>query len=378
MSSGLKRTHLYGFHRKHGRLTEFAGFEHALWYEGIMAEHAAVRESVGVFDVTHMGRTLIEGPASIELLEKLLPRRVSNMSLKQGRYAFFLNEDGGIVDDLTIFRLDERKFLVVYNSGNRAKDFAWIKSHSEGLDVTVRDISDEVVMLAVQGPKALSTLQKLSNVNLASIKRYWCEWVKLGDFKVLASRSGYTGEDGFEIYLWDTPLEMAERAEKLLEDILQAGQEYGIKPCGLGARDTLRLEAGMCLYGQDIDERTSPLEAGLGMLVDLDKQNFVGKEALVKLKDQGIRRSRVCIRLEGKGVPRNGFEVYCDSQKVGNVTSGTYSPILKTGIAMGYVEVEHARVGTQVYVKIREERIRGRVVEPPFYDTTKYGYKRIT
>ncbi|MGQ9781133.1 MAG: glycine cleavage system aminomethyltransferase GcvT [Nitrososphaeria archaeon] len=378
MPTELMRTHLYHFHKKYGKLTEFAGFEHALWYDGIATEHIAVRDSVGVFDVTHMGRTLIEGPGSVELLERLLPRRISKMNLKQGRYAFFLNKDGGIVDDLTVFRLNERKFLVVYNSGNRAKDFAWMKRNSEGLDVSIKDISDEVVMLAVQGPKALSTLQKLSNSDLASIRRYWCDWIKLGDFdNILVSRSGYTGEDGFEVYLWDTPLDMSEKAERLLESILEAGQQFGIKPCGLGARDTLRLEAGMCLYGQDIDEHTSPLEAGLGMLIDFDKQNFIGREALVEQKTLGIKRSRVCLRSEGKGIPRSGFEVYFDGQKVGALTSGTFSPILKTGIGMGYVDTRYSGAGTELYVRIRENMAKCKVVEPPFYDTTRYGYKRV-
>jgi len=376
MATNLKRTHLIDFHRKYGKITEFAGFEHALWYDGIQSEHMTVREAVGVFDVTHMGRTIIEGEDSITFLEKILPRRVSNMAVKQGRYSFFLNEKGGIVDDLTLFRLGEKRFLIVYNAGNREKDFSWMQKNSTNYYVNLEDVSDQVVMLAVQGPKAISTLQSVCDTDLTAVKRYWCEWVKLGGYSVLVTRTGYTGEDGFEVYLWDTPLERKERAENLLHLILKAGEPYGIKPCGLGARDTLRLEAGMCLYGHDIDDTTTPLEAGLGMLVDFEKQDFIGKETLSKQRESGPTRSRVCIRLEEKGIPRGGFDLYHDNVKIGSLTSGTYSPLLKTGIGMGYVEVKYAAVGTEVYVKIRDNLVKSRIVEAPFYDASKYGAKR--
>ncbi|MEM3403008.1 MAG: glycine cleavage system aminomethyltransferase GcvT [Nitrososphaeria archaeon] len=378
MANNLKRTHLIDFHRKYGQITKFAGFEHALWYDGIQSEHMVVREAVGVFDVTHMGRTIVEGDDAIMFLERILPRKISNMVVKQGRYSFFLNEKGGMVDDLTLFRLSEKKFLLVYNAGNREKDFFWMQKNSIGYDVRLEDVSDQVVMLAVQGPKAINTLQTICDTNLTTIKRYWCEWIKLKEHSVLVTRTGYTGEDGFEIYLWDTPLERKEKAETLLYLILKAGEPYGIKPCGLGARDTLRLEAGMCLYDHDIDDTTTPLEAGLGMLVDFDKQDFIGKESLIKQRESGLTRSRVCIRLEEKGIPRSGFEIYHNNSKIGSLTSGTYSPLLKTGIGMGYVGVEYAAVGTEAYVKIRDNFVRSRVVEAPFYDTSKYGVKRKT
>ena len=379
MNSQLKRTHLFNFHKKYGNITAFAGFEHALWYEGIVQEHMAVRNSVGVFDVTHMGRTIVEGKDAVKLLEKLLPRKVSNMNLRQGRYSFFLNGNGGIIDDLTVFRLDNNKFLVVYNAGNRKKDFEWISNRAKRYDVNVSDVSDNVVMLAVQGPKVISTLQKLSNIDLASIKRYWCDWIKLDSFdSVLVTRTGYTGEDGFEVYLWDTPLSMTDKAERFLLSILEAGREFGIKPCGLGSRDTLRLEAGMCLSGHDIDDNISPFEAGLGILVDFEQSDFIGRKALLKQKEKGLKRSRVCIRLLEKGIPRSDNELLADNIKVGRLTSGTFSPLLKIGIGMGYVDINHSSIGTELQVKIRENKTRSTVVEPPFYDTTKYGYKRLT
>ncbi|MEM3786496.1 MAG: glycine cleavage system aminomethyltransferase GcvT, partial [Nitrososphaeria archaeon] len=223
MGKPLKRTHLYNFHKQNGRLIEFAGFEHALYYEGIVEEHLAVRNSVGVFDVTHMGRAVVEGEDAVFLLEKLLPRKVSNMSNLQGRYAFFVNPNGGIIDDLTLFKLEEKRFLIVYNAGNREKDFEWIRTNSAGYNVKVTDVSDEVLMLAVQGPNALKTLQKISDKDLSKIKRYWCDWVRLGEFDVLASRTGYTGEDGFELYLWNIPLHMSKKAENFLLTILDAG-----------------------------------------------------------------------------------------------------------------------------------------------------------
>jgi len=375
MGNVLKRTHLYNFHKLNGRLTEFAGFEHALFYEGIVEEHMAVRNSVGVFDVTHMGRTVVEGDDSITLLERLLPRKVSNLSILQGRYAFFVNEKGGVIDDLTLFRLEEKKFLIVYNAGNREKDFRWIRDNAVGYNVKVSDVSDEVVMLAVQGPNALKTLQKLSDKDLSKIKRYWCDWVRLGEFDVLASRTGYTGEDGFELYLWNTPLHMSEKAERFLKMILEAGKEYSIKPCGLGARDTLRLEAGMCLYDHDLNENISPIEAGFEGLIDFDK-DFIGKSELLRQKTEGVSRKRVCIKLLEKGVPREGYDVYDGGTVVGRLTSGTYSPLLNVGIGMGYVLKEFSEAGTRLKVDVRGRLLKAEVVNPPFYDTSRYGYKR--
>jgi len=372
----LKKTHLFGFHKQYGRLVEFAGFEHALWYEGIAEEHMAVREAVGAFDVTHMGRMVVEGRDAVKFLEMILPRRISDLSMNQGKYTFFLNEGGGVVDDLTVFRLGEERFLIVYNATNRVKDYEWVRGKARAYDVTVSDVSDNVVQVAVQGPRALAALQTTCAEDLSSIRRYRGGWVRLGEFEVLATRSGYTGEDGFELFLWGVALDEPQRAEKFWATILEAGREHGIKPCGLGARDTLRLEAGMCLYGNDLDESTTPLEANLERFVDLDKEAFIGREALLRQKQEGVKRSRVGVRLLRGGVPRKGCEIYVDGTRIGALTSGTFSPLLKVGIGMGYVDVDYAKVGTDLLVKIRESLMRATVVEMPFYDTTKYGFRR--
>jgi len=373
---GLMRTHLYEFHRTRGRLTEFAGFEMPVWYEGIVPEHLAVRNAVGIFDVTHMGRCVVNGKDAAVFMNYILTRDVSSASVGQGRYSVMCNEEGGIIDDLVVFRLQEASFLMVYNASNREKDYAWMNDHAQRFDVQIRDVSDEVVMLAVQGPKAIDALQPIVDADLTSLRYYWGSWMNLGDFQVLVTRTGYTGEDGFEIFLWDTPLTRYEMAEKLWQAILNAGQEYGIKTCGLGARDTLRLEAGMCLYGNDIDEETTPLEAGLDFVVQFEKEDFIGKEALVRQKSEGVKRLRVGIRASDRGIPRPECKIFFEGKEVGQLTSGTFSPLLKGGIGMGYITSEHARVGTHVDILVRKTPIRAEIVEMPFYDTLRYGRKR--
>jgi len=371
-----KRTHLCSFHRQRGHLTTFAEFEHALWYEGVIPEHLAVRNAVGLFDVTHMGRCTVKGVNAAALLNYLLTRDISSMKINQGHYTVMCNNDGGIIDDLVVFRLEEDTFFLVYNASNREKDFRWIESHAKDFNVQTTDVSDQVAMFAVQGPKALATLQAISSVDPSGIRRYWGQWVNLNDLEVLLARTGYTGEDGFEVYLWNTSLEKPEKAEKLWQTILKAGEEYGIKPCGLGARDTLRLEAGMCLYGNDINEDTTPLEAKLTFTVRFEKDNFIGKDALLKQKDEGLKRIRVGLRMLKRGIPRHGYEIFLDGEKIGHVTSGTFSPLLQYGIGMGYVPPEHAAMGTKLDIKIRKSFHRVEIVKMPFYDTTKYGWQR--
>jgi len=371
-----KRTHLYNFHRQQGHLTTFAGFEHVLWYEGVIPEHLAVRNAVGLFDITHMGRCAVRGVNAAAFLDYLLTRDFSSIKINQGHYTIMCNNHGGIIDDLVVFRLKEGAFFLVYNAGNREKDYKWIYSHAKDFNVQTRDVSDEVAMFAVQGPKALATLQSLSSVDLSCIQRYWGHGVILNDLEVLLTRSGYTGEDGFEVYLWNTSLEKPEKAERLWKTILEAGEEYGIKPCGLGARDTLRLEAGMCLYGNDINEDTTPLEAKLAFTVRFEKDNFIGKDALVKQKDEGLKRIRVGLRMLKRGIPRQGYGIFLDGEKIGHVTSGTFSPVLQCGIGMGYVPPEHATIGTQMDIKIRKSFQGAEIVRMPFYDTTTYGWQR--
>ena len=372
----LRRTQLYELHKKHAKLTAFSGFEMPLWYKGIIEEHMAVRNSVGIFDISHMGRVIIEGEDAEKFLNYLTSNDVSRLKTLQAQYTTILNEHGGIVDDTIICRLEEDRFLQVPNAANREKDVDWFNRHSGGFQVSIRDVSDEVAMLAVQGPKAVDVLNQVSNVDVSGVRRFSGVWLEIAGARVLATRTGYTGEDGFELYIWDASLSEPKPAYDVWNSLLEAGRRFGIEPCGLGARDTLRLEAGMCLYGNDIDDDTTPLEANLGFVVKLDKGEFIGREALLRQKEEGVKRLRVGIKLLERGIPRPHHEVWSDDKKIGVVTSGTMSPLLRCGIAMAYVDSSYAEYGRKVYVQIRKRRVLGEIVKSPFYDTTKYGYRR--
>jgi len=378
MSKPLRRTHLYQFHKQNAKITEFAGFQMPIWYKGIIPEHMAVRTHVGIFDITHMGRALITGAKSEAYLNHVITNDVSVLTPLSAQYSVMCNENGGIKDDFVVSRLEQEKYLMVYNAANREKDYQWLVQNSKAFNVKVEDVSDNIAMFAVQGPNTQPTLQKIADTDLSKIERFKCGWTKLGGVDSLVSRTGYTGEDGFEVFVWNTPLSNPENAVKVWNAILKAGEEFGIEPCGLGARDTLRLEAGMCLYGNDIDETTTPLEAGLGFVVKLKKDSFIGKNALTKQKTEGIRRKRVGLRMIEKGPsPRPKQEVWKDStKKIGYVTSGTFSPLLECGIAMAYIGVEQAVEGQAVTVKIRDKALKAEIVKFPFYDPTKYGHMR--
>ena len=365
--SALKKTHLFSFHQANGKLTEFAGFSMPVWYKGIIVEHMAVRESVGIFDVSHMGRCLVSGPQAESFLNYVTTNDVSSLNPLSAQYTTFCNHNGGVKDDLVISKLEDNLYLVVYNASNREKDYGWLKDNSEKFDVKVKDVSDNIAMFAVQGPKAESVLQRISTQDLSTLRRFKCLWTEIEECKVFVSRTGYTGEDGFEVFVWDTSLQDPQKAFKVWNSILSAGESEGIEPCGLGARDTLRLEAGMCLYGNDLTEETTPLEAGLSFVVKFDKGDFIGKEALLKQKREGIKRKRVGIKLLERGIPRPGQEVIVDGKVLGQVTSGTFSPLLKVGIAMAYLPIEYSKEGTEVKVKIRERLVDGMVVKLPFY-----------
>jgi len=372
----LLKTHINKFHRDYGKLVDFAGFEMPLWFEGIVPEHLAVRNEVGMFDVTHMGRSYVEGNDAVDFIDCILTRDMASTAVYQGKYSVMCNEKGGIIDDLVVFRMEEKGFLMIYNASNRKKDYEWMNTNVRRFSVKIRDVSDTVAMFSVQGPESMNTLQAISEFDLASVGYYRGSWTKVGGFQVFITRTGYTGEDGFEIYLWDTPLDNPDNAMRLWKSILEAGQEHGIKPCGLGARDTLRTEAGMCLYGNDIDESTTPLEAGLDFAVQLDKEGFIGRNSLLKQKSQGLGRTRVGIRLLEKGIPRSGNRIFLDDEEMGELTSGTFSPLLRYGIGMGYVRSDSAKVGNKVYVLLRNRLVRAEIVEMPFYDTSKYGRRR--
>ncbi len=379
MTEKIRRTQLYDVHRRTAKLVAFAGFEMPLWSKGIIPEHLAVRNSVGIFDISHMGRVIITGADSERFLNYAITNDVSGLSPNSAQYSVMCNEDGGIIDDFVVYRLETERFLIVFNASNREKDYNWLVKNAEGFDVKIEEISDDVAMFAVQGPNAEKTLQKISTADLSEIGRFKCGCSRLADVEVFISRTGYTGEDGFEVFVWNASLTKPDNAVKLWNAILEAGKTFGIEPCGLGARDTLRLEAGMCLYGNDIDENTTPLEARLGFVVKFQKDNFIGKEALLKQKSEGIKRKRVGIRMVEPGIPRPSFEIYNNkNEQIGNMTSGTFSPLLKRGIGMAYIQASQAQEGNIVNVKIRNKLARGKIVRLPFYDSEKYGYKRKT
>jgi aminomethyltransferase len=377
MPEKTHRTQLHGVHQQSAKLTVFAGFEMPLWYKGVIPEHLTVRNSVGVFDISHMGRVTINGTDSEHFLNYIVTNDVSKLSPNSAQYSVMCKENGGIIDDFVIYRLEKEKFMMVSNASNREKDLNWLIKNVKGFDVKIEEISDDVAMLAVQGPNAEKTLQEISTEDLSRIERFKCGRSRLANIDVFLSRTGYTGEDGFEVFIWNASLAKPDNAVRLWNAVLESGKTFGIQPCGLGARDTLRLEAGLCLYGNDIDENTTPLEAVLGFVVKFQKDNFIGKEALLKQKNEGINRKRVGIQMIDQRIPRPGFEIYGDEgEKIGHITSGTFSPLLKYGIGMGHIQVSHAQEGDIVNVKIRDKLAKGKIVPFPFYNSENYGYKR--
>jgi aminomethyltransferase len=366
-------------HKQSAKLTDFAGFEMPLYYKGIIPEHLAVRNNVGIFDISHMGRAIIAGADSERFLNHVITNDVSKLLPNNAQYSVMCTENGGIIDDFVVYRMDTEKFLMVYNASNRPKDYSWLASNAKGFNVKIEGVSDTVAMLAVQGPKAQKTLQNISTEDLSKIERFKCGPTKLADTDAYLARTGYTGEDGFEVFIWNTPLSNPQNAVDIWNAIFESGKPYGIEPCGLGARDTLRLEAGLCLYGNDIDETITPLEAGLGFVVKLQKDKFIGKDALQKQKNEGTKRKRIGIVLMDQGIPRPGFELFNDkNEKIGQLTSGTFSPLLKCGVGMGYVEASQAQEGNIAYVGIRDKPAKAKIKAFPLYDTEKYGYKRVS
>jgi aminomethyltransferase len=359
----MKRTALNATHKKAGaRMVEFAGYEMPVEYSGIRDEHMTVRNAVGVFDVSHMGEFWVKGPGALDLIKKVASNDPSVLRPGQAQYTCFPNGKGGIVDDLLVYCLSNEQYLMVVNASNIQKDWDWVNQQNE-FGAVLENVSDAVSQLAVQGPKAIKTLQKLTEVNLQEIKFYSFVSGEMAGVKdVIISATGYTGAGGFELYCKN------EDVEKLWNAIFKAGEEFGIKPVGLGARDTLRLEMGYCLYGNDIDDTTSPIEAGLGWITKFNNgRQFIDRDYLMMQKNEGVsRRLRGFVLLE-KGIPRHGYElVDSKGNVIGNVTSGTISPVLGKGIGLGYVAKEYAAFGTGIYVKIRNKTIPAEIVKLPF------------
>ncbi|MBS7622910.1 glycine cleavage system aminomethyltransferase GcvT [Candidatus Bathyarchaeota archaeon] len=372
------KTQLFQYHVEHAHMFEFAGFQMPLWYEGIIPECLAVRKSVGAFDISHMGRIFVSGPDAEAFLNHLTTNNVAALKPNHAQYTLLCNSEGGIKDDLVIFKLEERPFLVVCNAGNRAKDLEWMTSNTGSYNVRIHEASNDVAMISVQGPRTARVLQSLcEGVDLSSFIRFDCRPVKMAGQECILSRTGYTGEDGFEVCIMNSTPDKPGQALSLWSNILRAGRELGIKPCGLGARDVLRLEAGMSLYGHDITESTDPIEAGLDFVVKLEKGDFIGKEAILRRKDEGVKRKRIGLKVTGKGIPRAECRILKNGRSVGVVTSGTFSPTLNTGIAIGYVQSMYSNMGERLSIEVHGRLLEAEVTGFPFYDPKLYGFRRV-
>jgi len=357
----MNRTALFNKHVSLGaKMVPFAGFEMPVQYSGLTEEHFAVREKVGIFDVSHMGQFFVEGKSALELLQFVTTNNVANLVDGQAQYSCLPNENGGIVDDLIVYKMNDEKYFVVVNASNIKKDWDHICKHN-AFDAKMTNASDDMSLIAIQGPKATETLQKLTSVNLSDIPYYHFTVGEVSGVKdVIISNTGYTGSSGFEIYFKN------EDAEKLWDDLTAAGEEFGILPCGLGARDTLRLEKGFCLYGNDIDDTTSPIEAGLGWITKFDKE-FISKEKFKQQKAEGVNRKLVAFEMQEKAIPRHDYPmVDAEGKTIGKVTSGTMSPMKKVGIGMAYVDKPLNKLGSEIFVQIRNKNIPAKVVKAPF------------
>lgn len=359
----MKNTALREIHEKLGaKIVPFAGYNMPVSYEGVTIEHETVRKGVGVFDVSHMGEFLITGPKSLDLIQRVSSNDASNLTIGKAQYSCLPNETGGIVDDLIIYKIKEEQYLLVVNAANIEKDWGHISKYNENYGAEIRNISEEYSLLAIQGPKAIDAMQSLTSINLSNIKFYTFEIGAFADIPhVIISATGYTGSGGFEIYCKN------DEVKHIWERVFEAGAAYDIKPIGLAARDTLRLEMGYCLYGNDIDDTTSPLEAGLGWITKFNK-DFVNAETLAKQKASGLKRKLIAFELDERGIPRHDYEIADkDGTIIGRVTSGTMSPSLSKGIGLGYVSTAYSEIGSKIYIQIRKNTIPATVVRLPFY-----------
>ena len=359
----MTRTPFYEIHKSYNaKIVEFAGFEMPVEYSGIKDEHMTVRNGVGVFDVSHMGEIWVKGPNALAFIQKVSTNDAAALQVGQAQYSCFPNGKGGIVDDLLVYYFEPQKYMLVVNASNIQKDFDWLLSQND-LDAELENASDKISQLAIQGPKATQILQKLTETDLSTIKYYTFKVGKFAGIEdVIISATGYTGAGGFELYFYN------EYAQTIWEAIFAAGVEEGIKPIGLGARDTLRLEMGYCLYGNDIDDTTSPIEAGLGWITKFaDSKQFIDKELFLKQKNEGVSRKLKGFEMIDRGIPRHGYEIVdVDGNVIGIVTSGTQSPVLEKGIGMGYISSPFSSLGSEIYILVRNKRLKARIVKMPF------------
>lgn len=359
-----QRTLLYPIHQELGaKLIPFAGFDMPVRYTSDKQEHLAVRNSVGVFDVSHMGEFIIRGPKALELIQKVTSNDASKLVPGRAHYSCLPNYEGGIVDDVIVYYIRDDQYMIVVNASNIEKDWKWIEASNADIGAEMIDVSEKTSLLAVSGPNAEATLQKLTDHDLSTMGTYHC-WKGTfhGAEKSLIATTGYTGERTFEVFVWN------EHAERIWHAIMEAGKEFDIQPCGLGARDTLRLEMGYMLYGNDINDETSPLEAPLGWITKLKKGPFNGSDVLAKQKEEGVSRKLVGFKIQGRGIPRSGYEISVDGEVVGKVTSGSISPVTGEGIGMGYVPVAYKAPGTELDIIIRNKMVKAVVVKTPFIE----------
>ncbi|MGY6212250.1 glycine cleavage system aminomethyltransferase GcvT [Cytobacillus firmus] len=365
--SQLKRTPLFEVYKDYGAKTiDFGGWDLPVQFSSIKEEHEAVRTKAGLFDVSHMGEIEVKGTDSLKYLQKMMTNDISKLKNSGAQYTAMCYENGGTVDDLLVYKIEDDHYLLVVNASNIEKDFNWLQDHAEG-NVELKNLSEDMAQLAIQGPLAEKVLQKLAGTNLSDIGFFkFQQDVDLKGKKALVSRTGYTGEDGFEVYC------DAKDAAALWNEILEAGKEEGVLPCGLGARDTLRFEANLALYGQELSPDITPLEAGIGFAVKVNKEaDFIGKEVLKYQKENGVPRKLAGIEMIDRGIPRHGYPVYKGEELIGEVTTGTQSPTLKKNIGLVLIKKEHAELGTELEVEIRGKRLKAKIEATPFYKREK-------
>jgi len=349
----MKKTRLYKNHKDMGaKMVEFFGWEMPVEYSGIREEHLAVRKQAGLFDVSHMGEILVSGPQALDYVQFLT---------QKAQYSALTTPKGTFVDDMLVYKLEDTQYLLVVNAANTDKDFEWVLSYKSGFNVEVRNVSDQYTQLALQGPKAIDILKSLTDIGLEDMKPFQVRWGQVCGEESIVSRTGYTGEDGFEIYT------LSPRPEKIWESIFEKGEKFGVKPIGLGARDTLRLEACLMLYGNDIDDTTTALEAGLGWLVKFKKGDFMGRESLFRQKEEGVKRRIAGFEMLGRGIARHDYPVFIGEEEVSKVTSGTFSPSFKKSIGLTYLPVQYLEPGTHIAIGIRDKKVEAKVVDMPFY-----------
>ncbi|WP_147635432.1 glycine cleavage system aminomethyltransferase GcvT [Risungbinella massiliensis] len=357
----LKQTPFFDIYREQGKLIPFGGWELPVQFSSIKEEHVAVRTKAGLFDVSHMGEAIVKGPGALAFLQKVLTNDVSKLAIDRAQYTILCYPNGGVVDDLLVYRTGEEEYLLVLNASNTEKDVAWLREHQSD-DVEIEDVSEDYVQLALQGPLAQQILQKLTTTDLAEIRFFqFRQNVDVAGIPMLVSRSGYTGEDGFELYF--API----HAGKAWETILEAGKEEGLLPCGLGARDTLRFEARLPLYGQELSPEITPIEAGVGFAVNATKGEFIGSDVVLPQKADGAPRKLVGIEMIDRGIPRTHYPVYVGDEKAGEVTTGTQSPTLKKNVGLVLIDRAYSELGQEVEVEIRNKRVKAKVVATPFY-----------